>query len=157
MGIEHITFMGGTAPGSGLYTGNTPGIAISPFSNGSPAPLPGPTNNYLVAQPGGAVNIHYDQPQTAFTLLWGSVDTNPGRNVLLSGPTAAFSIDGALVMASLDSGFMAGVSNAAVSIALTGGASGHIQTDDTLPPWLDALICCGEWEAQRYHLFEYDH
>ncbi|MGA8760853.1 MAG: hypothetical protein WB611_31895, partial [Stellaceae bacterium] len=33
----------------------------------------------------------------------------------------------------------------------------HIQTDDTLPPWRDAPICSGDWESERYHLFEYDH
>lgn len=53
MGIEHITFMGGTAPGSGLYTGNTPGIAISPFSNGSPAPCP--AQRIIISSPSPAV------------------------------------------------------------------------------------------------------
>jgi hypothetical protein len=32
------------------------------------------TTDYLVAQPGGQVQITYSTPQTAFDLLWGTID-----------------------------------------------------------------------------------
>lgn len=53
---------------SGVYAGNVPGLVRSPFA-------PGVMGDYLAAEPGGALQIDFAQPQTSFDLLWGSVDT----------------------------------------------------------------------------------
>lgn len=55
---------------SGLYSGSTSGVSAAPFTTSGPA-----TNEYLVAQPKGAVTISYASQQQYFGLLWGSVDS----------------------------------------------------------------------------------
>jgi hypothetical protein len=62
---------------SGVYAGNTPNIALSPFGASDS------TSKYLVAQGGGGtVTINFASPQTSFNLLWGTVDTASGQNNL---------------------------------------------------------------------------
>jgi hypothetical protein len=73
-----ISFSGGTAV-SGEYAGNISGIDASPFgaSNG--------TSNYLSAGgTNGVVTLTYATPQTELDLLWGTVDFESGRNVILT-------------------------------------------------------------------------
>jgi len=54
---------------SGVYVGNYPGAAYSPFGSSDD------TDNYLVAgDNGGTVTITYATPQTELDLLWGTVD-----------------------------------------------------------------------------------
>jgi hypothetical protein len=123
-GTETISFvdgaatLGGAANPSGLYSGSIGNVATSPFT-----PSGDLTRNYLVAQPGGSVHIAYTAAQTMFDLLWGSVDTQAGRNVLFSGPGVNFNLDGATIMTLLGAGFQEGVSNAAVEITLSSGAT----------------------------------
>ena len=62
---------------SGVYAGNTPNIALSPFG------VSDSISQYLVAQGGGGtVTITFASPQTSFNLLWGTVDTASGQNNL---------------------------------------------------------------------------
>jgi hypothetical protein len=136
VGIETITFTGGVSSGgtgtpSGLYTGNTQNVATSPFISGPPTTFgPGTQGlNYLAAQPGGSVTSTYTTPQTAFGLLWGSVDGSDSRNLLVSGPTASFNINGGLVETSLGT-FTDGVTNAVVQIALTGTSFTTVTASD---------------------------
>ena len=75
-GISSISFSNRT-PTSGLYAGNTVGVALSPFGGNGPA-SPDPLNDYL--GPGartGAFTIIYSAPRTSLDLLWGTVDPNP--------------------------------------------------------------------------------
>jgi hypothetical protein len=116
MGIETITFVNGASTGapvvpSGLYSGTVPTIAASPFlAGGAPST---DNRNYLVAQPGGNATITYTTPQTAFNVLWGSVDSNDSRNLLTSAGTM---ITGATIAAALGGAFTEGVTNASVEI-----------------------------------------
>ncbi|MGH7076650.1 MAG: PEP-CTERM sorting domain-containing protein [Acetobacteraceae bacterium] len=72
-GGQSISFVAGTGTfKSGLYAGNISGENASPFGSTNA------TDNYVVAQPGGGnVTITYTSTQTAFDLLWGTVDSNP--------------------------------------------------------------------------------
>jgi hypothetical protein len=78
---ETFTFSGA---GTGEYVGTTT-VSESPFDSGGNV-----SNWYLEAQPGGTVTVTFATPQTAFDLLWGSVDNgNNGVN-----NTLAVTIDG---------------------------------------------------------------
>ena len=84
----NFSFAGGS-PISGEYAGNSFGAA-SPFGDDA-------TTNYVMAGGvGGAVNVTWDVAQTELRLLWGSVDTEPGRNLITIGSTL---IDGAAIFA----------------------------------------------------------
>ena len=91
--VSSITFSGGVSTAnsglntSGLYTGNTADVALSPFGGnaGTANPnVPNPAMNYdyLVAQPGGSVTIKYFSTQNSLDLLWGTVDNNADENLL---------------------------------------------------------------------------
>jgi hypothetical protein len=90
------SFAGGSAGDpSGVYTGNQPNIAASPFGAGN-ATLP-----YLVAGgSSGVVTLTYSGPQSELDLLWGTVDTDLNRNTLTIslGPTV---ITGADILAAV--------------------------------------------------------
>jgi hypothetical protein len=76
-----FTFSGGTPTLSGEYAGNVTNSA-SPF---------GTTNSqsdyFSAGGTGGEVTLTYPTPQTELDLLWGTVDTASGRNVLVAGST----------------------------------------------------------------------
>lgn len=90
----NFAFVGGS-PVSGEYAGSPTGAA-SPFGNS--------TTNYVMAGGvGGVVNVTWDVAQTELRMLWGSVDTEPGRNLITIGSTL---IDGAdIFAASVTQGF----------------------------------------------------
>jgi hypothetical protein len=66
-----VTFTNPSDPRAGVYQGSTPGVARSPY----PGALTDDHRNYLVAQANDTVNLSFNNPQTMFGLLWGSVDT----------------------------------------------------------------------------------
>lgn len=100
---------------SGIYSGDVSGQARSPLRN---ADGTASDQNYLNARAGGTVVLTYAVSQTAFNLLWGSVDTNPvDYNQLtftFSGGGSVTTITGADVAVGL--GVTPGTSNLAVSI-----------------------------------------
>jgi len=73
---ETITF---TNP-SGVYSGDTTNVALSPFGAGS-------NLNYLAAEPGGTMTINFATKQTGFDLLWGSVDNYNSLSFQFFGQT----------------------------------------------------------------------
>jgi hypothetical protein len=116
---------------SGVYVGDVNGVTRSPFRVAGADPGAGPTNNnYLNARAGtggGSVLLNFSAlgPQTAFNLLWGSVDPTPATyNQLtfqfLNGTGTTDIVTGASVFASLTAAqqaqFTGGTSNLAVSI-----------------------------------------
>lgn len=111
-GISSISWTGGSPTASGVYAGNQTNIALSPFGAANS------TTNYLVAEgTNGTVTITFAAPQTGFDLLWGSVDTAAGMNVLTTG--AGQTITGAEVAASFTADsipFTDGTTNAVVDI-----------------------------------------
>jgi hypothetical protein len=104
---------------SGVYGGDVSGVTRSPFrtSGGSADDL-----YYLNAQAGAgnSVVLAYTQLQTAFNLLWGSVDTSPvDYNQLtftFSGGGGSQIVYGSQVVVGL-SGVVPGTTNLAVSIS----------------------------------------
>ena len=96
---ETITYAGG----SGLYSGSQPNFTKSPFSNAT---------NYLAAEPNGTMTISFSTSQTAFNLLWGSVDNYNHLTFLIGGT----SISGADVAAQVP-GIAFGATNVAVEIS----------------------------------------
>lgn len=85
------TFSGGSNPNSGEYAGNTSGQSSSPFgSNNS-------TLDYFEAGgTNGVVTLTWSTAQTSLTMLWGTVDGETGRNVLLSN---GMTITGSTILA----------------------------------------------------------
>lgn len=76
---ETFTWAAGAPQPSGVFAGNVPGVAASPFGAGDS------TSNYLVAEgSGGTVTVSFTSPQTAIELLWGTVDAGTIMNVLTS-------------------------------------------------------------------------
>ena len=78
---------------AGVYSGNSTGIAVAPIS---------PTANYLVAQPSGTVTISYgsNNLQSAFSLLWGSVDSYNDLTLQLNnGNTVVDTVTGSQIAA----------------------------------------------------------
>ena len=72
-----ITFSpDGSVPQAGLWSGTTSGIAASPFVGTNL-----PQGNYLAAEPNDPVTIRYSSLQSAFSLLWGTVDTYNNLNL----------------------------------------------------------------------------
>ena len=101
-----ISFNGGS-PLSGLYYGDIANVVRSPFDGTAMAQA-----NYLAAEPGGSITISFTSAQTAFDLLWGSVD---GYNHL------TFNFGGQSIsgqdIANAVNGINFGSSNAAVEIS----------------------------------------
>lgn len=105
---------------SGVYTGDVSGETRSPFRNGGGAATDAHYLNARAGTAGGAVTIAYTSDQTAFTLLWGSVDPSPASyNTLtftFSGGGGTEVVTGADVIAGL-SGVVSGETNLAVAIS----------------------------------------
>jgi hypothetical protein len=100
-GGETFTFTGT----SGVYSGDQSSVVSSPFGAGV-------NTNYLAAQPDGTLTIDFATPQTAFNLLWGSVDTYNSLVFQIGGTTITGSD-----IANAISGIDLGSSNAAVEIS----------------------------------------
>jgi len=109
-GVGGISSGLGAAAPSGEYVGTVGSVAASVF---------GPTNTddaYFAAQPGGSLNVSSVTPFSSgnpLALIWGSVDTSPGRN-LFAGDL--FTISGADVFAAC-AGAVASVSSCLVTIS----------------------------------------
>jgi hypothetical protein len=109
-----VSFTGG----SGVFVGDVSGVTRSPFrlADGSAADL-----HYLNAQAlaGSSVVLAYVNSQTAFNLLWGSVDPNPATynqlTFTFTGLGGSQVVTGADVVNGL-SGVTPGTTNLAVSI-----------------------------------------
>lgn len=97
---ESISFSGA----SGVYSGSKPYVYKSPFGSAD--------TNYLAAQPGGTLTISFAAPQTAFDLLWGSVDNFNSIVFEIGGQT----ITGTDVLDAIP-GLVQHNSNAAVAIS----------------------------------------
>jgi hypothetical protein len=88
-----IGFSGGS-PASGEYAGNSAGNYSSVFggNNGNA--------NYLVAGgTTGAVTATFGSSQTSLTILWGTVDSEAGRNVVVTTSAGTDTITGAQILA----------------------------------------------------------
>lgn len=132
-GITTIAFAGGAASGdssqaSGVYAGNQSSIAASPFGSGDS------TTNYLVAQPGDPatdnVTVNYAVAQTSLDILWGTVDSAAGYNLVTA---AGQDITGAQVLAALGSP-ASGAVNAYVRITNLNPFFSFVATDSTPNP-----------------------
>jgi hypothetical protein len=134
VGINSIMFSQGSGSGTGLYSGNNPDIATSPFGGDSTTLNNVPNMNYLVAQPGGTVTINYTAPQTSLDLLWGTVDDQAvaagSQNqilTLMAGSTEITGADIASVIPAAD--FTNGADD--VGVVITGLSSfSQIQATD---------------------------
>lgn len=100
VGGETFTFTGN----SGVYAGDISGVVRSPFRNDL-------GKGYLSSEPNGTMTISFSSAQTAFNLIWGSVDDYNGLTFLIGGQT----ITGTDIAAAI-SGVNFGTSDAAVSI-----------------------------------------
>jgi hypothetical protein len=91
--VGGVTFSFGGG-GSGEYAGNS--ISSSPFGASN-------TTNNFVQSVFGTVDVTWATTQNALYVLWGTVDPEPGRNVLTIGTTE---ITGAAIQAAIiDQGF----------------------------------------------------
>ncbi|MCU0985907.1 MAG: PEP-CTERM sorting domain-containing protein [Acetobacteraceae bacterium] len=102
---------------SGVYGGDVSGQTRSPFRTAGGS---ADTQYYLNARAGGSVILAYSAPQTAFNLLWGSVDPSPSSynqlTFTFTGGGGSTVITGAQVVAGLV-GVVAGTTNLAVQIS----------------------------------------
>lgn len=110
----NVTFAGT----SGVYVGDVSGQTRSPFRDAAGNATDA---HYLNARAGtGGVTISYGTQQTAFSLLWGSVDPSPvtynDLTFTFSGGGATETVSGADVVAGLG-GVIAGTTNLAVLIS----------------------------------------
>jgi hypothetical protein len=78
--ISSITFSGS---GTGVYAGSS-GNAASPFTLGTfSATACSPScPEYFAAQPGGTITVTFSSAQTTLDMLWGTVDTATGYNLV---------------------------------------------------------------------------
>ena len=112
-GVTISWYNASSANQSGVYSGSVPGVSSSPFSDNT---------DYLSAEPSatgtpsGNITLTFSQPQSAFDLLWGSVDL---YNVLtFSGGGTSVTIRGGDVESALsNTSFVYGTSSAAVEIS----------------------------------------
>ena len=81
-----ISFSPDTAqPQAGVYAGSVTNTSASPFAGTS---LGSTLSNYLTAEPSDNVTLTFSTAQSAFSLLWGSVDTFNSLNLeLFNGAT----------------------------------------------------------------------
>jgi PEP-CTERM motif len=97
------------SPISGVFAGNIPGVASSPFGAGDS------TTTYLVATGGGGtLTDTFATPQTALEILWGTVDSATGQNVITT--SGGDTITGAEVLAACGAACTASVTNVEVDI-----------------------------------------
>ena len=133
--ISSISFADGQSPGSGVYSGNTPNVALSPFGGDSATTNDTPDNNYLVAQGGGgAVTINYFSAQTSLDLLWGTVDSSPADYNDLSFSIGTQMVTGADIAAIVNDGsFSSGDLDVAVEITGLTSFTTVTATDNASP------------------------
>jgi hypothetical protein len=105
--ISSITFSG---TNTGVYAGST-STAASPLTLGNT--LSNSLQEYFAIQPGGTVTINFSAAQTSLDLLWGTVDTPTGYNVITNGSQ---SITGAEI-ASAGGSLTSGATNTAVELS----------------------------------------
>jgi hypothetical protein len=88
-------------------------MTTSPFV----PPDPTGTKIYLAATPGGSGTVNYSTPQDSLAILWGTIDPQTGRNVVMTffdGGTVEDTINGIMALAALP-GSVANVTNAEVA------------------------------------------
>jgi hypothetical protein len=104
---------------SGVYSGDVGGVTRSPFRDAGGAATDIHYLNARAGTAGGSVVLTYGSLQTAFNLLWGSVDPNPATynqlTFTFSGGGGTEVVTGADVIAGLV-GVQNGITNLAVSI-----------------------------------------
>ncbi len=117
--ISSISFANGNSPGSGVYAGNSTGVALSPFGGDGTSNYPDPLNNYLVAEGGGgSVTINYLSTQTSLDLLWGTVNSSPPDYNELMFTAGTQTITGADIAGIVGSSFSS--ANLDVAVEITG-------------------------------------
>jgi hypothetical protein len=80
------TFAGGLPDASGIFV-SSQGDAATPYGDGDT------THKYFSADgSGGLVTLKYSAPQNSLFMIWGTVDTETGRNLIAFNN--GFSIDG---------------------------------------------------------------
>ncbi|HTV30240.1 MAG TPA: PEP-CTERM sorting domain-containing protein [Xanthobacteraceae bacterium] len=122
--ISSISWTGGTPIASGEFAGS--GSAFStPFGPiGS-----NPTKNYLVAEPGGSVTVTYSAVQTSLAILWGTIDPQDSRNLVVTFGPGGDMINGMMVLTAVNG--MASVTNAEVDITNISPFSSFTVSDAT--------------------------
>lgn len=112
-GVE-VSFTGA----SGIYSGDVGGQTRSPFRDAGGVAT---DTRYLNARVGGTVVLEFGSMQTAFNLLWGSVDQSPATynqlSFTFSGGGATETVSGAQVFAAAGPGVVSGTTNLAVWIS----------------------------------------
>ncbi len=74
------------SPMAGVYAGSITNTSTSPFAGNS---LGSASSNYLTAEPSDNVTLTFSSAQSAFSLLWGTVDTFNSLNLqFFDGATA---------------------------------------------------------------------
>jgi hypothetical protein len=125
---QTFTWSGGS-PISGVFAGNIPGVASSPFGPGDS------TTTYLVATGvsatgvGGSVTDTFATPQSALEILWGTVDPATGQNVITT--SGGDTITGAEVLAACGAACTASVTNVEVDITGLAPFTSYIASDVT--------------------------
>jgi hypothetical protein len=125
---QTFTWSGGS-PISGVFAGNIPGVASSPFGPGDS------TTTYLVATGvsatgvGGSVTDTFATPQSALEILWGTVDPATGQNVITT--SGGDTITGAEVLAACGAACTAGVTNVEVDITGLAPFTSYVASDVT--------------------------
>lgn len=103
---------------SGIYSGDVGGQTRSPFRDAGDAAT---DTRYLNARVGGSIVLEFTSLQTAFNLLWGSVDQSPADYNLLtftfSGLAGSETVTGAQAFAAAGGGVTSGTTNLAVRIS----------------------------------------
>ncbi|MDO9136004.1 PEP-CTERM sorting domain-containing protein [Hydrogenophaga sp.] len=103
---------------SGVYSGDVNGQTRSPFRDAGGVAT---DERYLNARVGGSVKLEFGSLQTAFNLLWGSVDQSPATYNLLSftfsGGGITETVSGSQVFAAAGPGVVSGTTNLAVWIS----------------------------------------
>ena len=113
-GFDNITSITFSGTGTGVYAGSTSGVADSPFTLGTFSATSCSPNcaEYFAVQPGGTVTVTFSSAQTTLDMLWGTVDTAMGYNLVTGGGNT---ITGAEIDAALGNP-ASGTVNAAVEI-----------------------------------------
>jgi hypothetical protein len=113
-GFDDITSITFSGSGTGVYAGSTSGVADSPFTLGTFSATACSPNcpEYFAVLPGGTVTVTFSSAQTTLDMLWGTVDTATGYNLVTDGGTQ---ITGAQINALLGNP-SSGTVNAAVEV-----------------------------------------
>jgi hypothetical protein len=127
IGFAHISSIDFSGTNTGVYAGSS-STAASPFTLGTT--LSSSLEKYFAAQPGGTVTINFSSSQTTLDMLWGTVDTPAGYNVVTDGGTT---ITGAEIAADAGIG-SSGTTNVAVEITNLPAFTSLTFTDSTANP-----------------------